>query len=191
MERVSNCVLLALLITAASAALLSQSQSMPKFTELPHQEREQLDRQRAVVASAAKARYGTPALTKTKVDLAVLQRLIDDRVFSRSQTYELQCLGVAFGDILASELPLHWVMVTDEYGTDPTLLNNELQINVNALTMISKRIEKGQPVNLKRLLRITREHLSGAKSIADVQRPPAAARKRPPGAALGTTEVVP
>jgi hypothetical protein len=54
-------------------------------------------------------------------DLPVLQRLIDDRAFSKTQTYELQSLGIAFGDVLASELRLQWVMVTDEYGTDPTL----------------------------------------------------------------------
>jgi hypothetical protein len=28
---------------------------------------------------------------------------------------------IAFGEVLASELPLRWVMVTDEYRTDPTL----------------------------------------------------------------------
>jgi hypothetical protein len=44
-------------------------------------------------------------------------RLIDDTVFKKSQTYELQSLGIVFGDVLASELPLRWVMITDEYGT--------------------------------------------------------------------------
>ena len=113
-----------------------------------------------VVAAAAKQRYGTAALTRTKSDLPVLQNLIDERVFNKAHTYELQSLGVAFGDVLASELPLRWVMVTDEYGTDPTLRFKETTLQVNALSMISKRVERDEPVNVSELLRITREQLS-------------------------------
>lgn len=86
--------------------------------------------------------------------------MIDDKVFRKTQTYELQSLGVAFGDVLATELPLRWVMVTDEYGTDATLRFKATTVQINALTMISKRIERGQDVNLRELLRITREQLS-------------------------------
>ena len=83
-------------------------------------------------------RYGTIGLTRTKKDLPILQRLLEDQAFKKSQTYELQRLGVAFGDVLASEFSLRWVMRTDEYGTDPTLRFKNTSINVNALTMISK-----------------------------------------------------
>ena len=93
-------------------------------------------------------------------DLSILQRLIDDKVFGKSQTYELQSLGIAFGDVLASELPLRWVMVTDEYGTDPTLRFKGTTVQINALTMISKRVEKDEDVNLSELLRITREQFT-------------------------------
>jgi hypothetical protein len=92
--------------------------------------------------------------------LPILQRLIDEGVFDKSQTYELQSLGVVFGDALASELPLRWVMVTDEFGTDPTLRFKQTTVQINALTMISKRLERGEPVNLSHLLRMTREQLA-------------------------------
>ena len=131
----------------------------PKFTELAPEDISRLDKQRAVVASAAKQRYKTSELTKTKSDLPTLQRLIDDKAFNRAQTYELQSLGIVFGDVLASELPLRWVMVTDEYGTDPTLRFKATTIQINALTMISKRVERDERVNLSELLRITREQL--------------------------------
>ena len=132
----------------------------PKFTELSREDSARLGRQRAVVASAAMQRYGTKALTGTKSDLPVLQRLIDDKVFKKSQTYELQCLGLAFGDVLTSELPLRWVMVTDEYGTDPTLQFKKTTLQINALTMISKRVERDGHVDVSELLRITRERLA-------------------------------
>ena len=92
--------------------------------------------------------------------MPVLQKLIDDRAFSKAQTYELQCLGVAFGDVLASELPLRWVMVTDEFGTDPTLRFKQTTLQVNALTIISKRIERDEQVSVQWLLDQTREQLA-------------------------------
>jgi len=132
----------------------------PKFAELSRDDSARLEQQRAVVAATAKQRYGTKALTGTKSDLPVLQRLIDEKVFKKSQTYELQCLGVTLGDVLTSELPLRWVMVTDEYGTDPTLRFKKTTWQVNALTMISKRVERDAHVDVSELLRITRQQLA-------------------------------
>ena len=139
-------------------------QSMePMFSELSRDDRARLDQQRAVVARVAKAKYGTPVLTGTKKDLPVLQHLIDEKVFQKSQTYELQSLGVVLGDVLASEFPLRWVMISDEYGTDPTLRYKNTSININALTMISKRIEQDKPVDVFQLVRQTRQALSDAE----------------------------
>jgi hypothetical protein len=128
-----------------------------KFTELAKDDVARLEKQRALVAATAKERYGTSALTKTKADVAVLQRLLDDRAFSKNQTYELQCLGVVLGDVLASEFPLRWVMVTDEYGTDPTLRFRDTTIQINALTMISKRVERDETVDVSWFLDMTRD----------------------------------
>jgi Domain of unknown function (DUF3806) len=81
-------------------------------------------------------------------------------VFNKSKAYELQSLGVAFGDVLACEFPLRWVMVTDEFGTDPTLRFKQTTVQINALTMISKRVERDEPVDLSYLLRLTLEQLA-------------------------------
>jgi hypothetical protein len=131
-----------------------------KFTELSREDGERLEQQRGIVVAAAKQRYGTAALTKTKADLVVLQRLLDDRAFAKTQTYELQSLGIAFGDVLASELPLRWMMVTDEYGTDPTLRYKNTSIQINALTMLSKRVERGEKVDVVTMLRMTSEQIA-------------------------------
>jgi len=160
-----------LLSTGLLCALFGQSDRKvdpaPKFTELSREDSARLDQQRTVVAAAVNRRYGTTALTKTKQDLPILQRLIDEGVFDKSQTYELQSLGVAFGDVLASELPLRWVIVTDEFGTDPTLRFKQTTVQINALTMISKRVERGEPVNLSSLLRVTHEQLARAPGNKD------------------------
>jgi hypothetical protein len=156
----------AMLLTFGASSLSffgSQSgprqQAAPKFTELSQDDIASLNKQRALVAAAAKQRYGISGLARTKADLPVLQRLIDDQAFAKTQTYELQSLGVALGDVMASELPVRWMMVTDEFGTDPTLRYKDTTIQVNALTMISKRIERDEKVSVSRLLKITREQL--------------------------------
>jgi hypothetical protein len=157
-------VMATLLTIAFTGVLFGQSNRKappePKFSELSREDNARLEQQRAVVAAAARQRYGTTHLARTRSDLPVLQNLIDERVFSKSQTYELQCLGVAFGDVLASELPLRWVMVTDEFGTDPTLRYKQTTIQINALTMISKRVERDDAVSVQRLLDQTREQLA-------------------------------
>ena len=65
--------------------------------------------------------------------------------------------------VLASEFPLRWVMVTDEFGTDLTLRFKQTTIQINALTMISKRVERGEPVNFQWLVDKTREQLAVIK----------------------------
>jgi hypothetical protein len=137
--------------------------SEPKFFELSADDSTRLDQQRRLIAAAVKQRYGTESLSGKKSDLRVLQRLIDDHVFSKSQTYELQSLGVVFGDVLTSEFPLRWVKITDEYGSDPTLRFKKTSVNVNALTMISKRIERDECVDVLDLLRKTRAALADAQ----------------------------
>ncbi len=151
MEGLTACSrrLVSLPIGASSAApSLSTSPTMqPHFAELTEADTARLDKQRALVATTLKDRYAA-VLTRTKLDLPLLQRLLDDGVFAKSQTFELQSLGVVFGDVLATETGLHWMMVTDEYGTDPTLVRGASSLQVNALTMISKRVERAELVDV-------------------------------------------
>jgi hypothetical protein len=54
-------------------------------------------------------------------------------------------------------------MITDEYSTDPTLRFKNTTMNINALTMISKRVERGERVDVVWLWRKNREALAGAE----------------------------
>ena len=119
----------------------------PNFSELSALDAALLDKQRELVAREIAARYQAK-LARTKADLVLLQRLLDDAVFKPPQTFELQSLGVVFGDVVAAETGLHWVMVTDEYGTDPTLVRGKSSLQVNTLTMISKRVERGEKIDV-------------------------------------------
>jgi hypothetical protein len=131
----------------------------PVLTDLSPEQVGRLDKQRAVIQEAATKRYQAPPLTRSMADLPVLQRLLDDGVFARTQTYQLQCLGVVFGDVLANELPLWWMWATDQGDAWPALKYKDTTIQLNALTLISKRIEDGEKVDLAALFRATKETL--------------------------------
>lgn len=110
----------------------------------------QLIKQRALIQTEIQHRYGY-VLTASEADIHYLQHLLDDYVYTNSQKYELQSIGICFGDILAKKLNLEWVLITDPWGTDPTLRYKNTSIVVNALTMISKRVEDSRGVELQEL----------------------------------------
>jgi hypothetical protein len=69
-------------------------------------------------------------------------------VFAATQTYELQCLGIVLGDALALHEGMEWVIVEDAYGRDPALRLPGTSVIAYPLTMISKRVERGDSVDV-------------------------------------------
>jgi len=80
--------------------------------------------------------------------LGTLRALLDAKVFAADQTYELQSMGIVFGDVFVQDLGFHWVMVEDEYGRDPAVKYADSSVIAFPLTMISKRLERGEEVDV-------------------------------------------
>jgi hypothetical protein len=119
------------------------------FAPLPAGSVQLMDRQRAYVASLIARHFPGQSLTRTEADFAVFQQIVDAGLIAKERTWELQALGVVFGDALVGTIPLlAWWEVTDEYGTDPTLRYGTTTLQLNALTMISKRVEDGRDVSI-------------------------------------------
>lgn len=83
--------------------------------------------------------------------LAVVNTILVSGWIEPNETVKLQSLGVAFGDALAQELELIWVTIQDEYGIDPALICEGTNVKVFPITSISKRIERGDVVDVYRL----------------------------------------
>src|SRR5690348_11663379 len=98
-----------------------QSEPQQTFTQPTTADSERLRSQCAVVNTILAEHYPGTSLNGTTADLALLQRILDDRRLRPDQTYELQSLGIALGEAMANETGLHWIMVEDEYGRDPAL----------------------------------------------------------------------
>ena len=78
----------------------------------------------------------------------LIDTILQNKWIAPDQTLKLQCLGVTFGDALAQKLGLRWVAVEDKYGRDPALTLEGTSILVFPLTSISKRVERGEEVEV-------------------------------------------
>jgi|TARA_B100000315_G_scaffold187081_1_gene176659 hypothetical protein len=93
-------------------------------------------------------------------DLKVLQRIVDDQLISQEDSRGWQAVGVVFGDMLADRLDLHWVQVEDEVGVSKALQWKKTHNFVFPITMLSKRQQWGQPIDLGALYGKIRNEVS-------------------------------
>jgi hypothetical protein len=123
-----------------------------KFAPIPVSIAAEMDKQRAYVSALVAKNLPGKRLKKSKEDFVILQAIVDMKLLNKQQTWELQALGVCFGDALVDYIPgLKWSLITDEYGTDPTLQFKDTTTQFNALTMLSKRIEDGRDIDVVHL----------------------------------------
>lgn len=124
------------------------NQPEQKITALTEVDQTRLRDQRAVVErylgdQESKLKYKTAA-----GKLGTIRAILQGGVFKPNQTYELQSLGIVLGDASVQELGMEWVMVEDEFGRDPAVRMPGTSVILYPLTMISKRIERGEQVDV-------------------------------------------
>jgi Domain of unknown function (DUF3806) len=122
----------------------------PQQISTPNDEEQQrLDRQRAVVeALLADDAESRRKFTTAAGKLGTIRAVLAAKLFRADPSYELQCLGVVLGDAMVLALGLEWVIVADEQGRDPALRVPATSILLFPLTMISKRVERGEAVDV-------------------------------------------
>lgn len=93
-------------------------------------------------------------------DLERLQRIIDSQSVPVSNTQELQSLGIVFGKVFVNETPGYdWWVVEDDYSKDACVRFKETTLLVFPQTMLSKRIEDGDKVDVSGLFTELKERL--------------------------------
>ena len=142
------------------------NQPEQRITALTEADQKRLSEQRAVVERClgnedSKQKYKTAA-----GKLGTIGAILQAGIFRPEQTYELQCLGIVLGDAFVQELGMDWIIVEDEYGRDPAVRMPETSIILYPLTMISKRVEKGERVDVFELF-------SGIATEVDLLKRPA------------------
>lgn len=107
----------------------------------------QLEKQRAVVTRFLDAE-GLEKFAKPAGKLGAIRAVLSAGLFKPSQAYELQSLGVVLGDVFVQDMGFRWVFLEDEYGRDPAVRYQNTSIVLFPLTMISKRIERGESIDV-------------------------------------------
>lgn len=97
--------------------------------------------QRASLDDLAERNFGHPFNGNRNNDLTLLQDLLDKRLVHPDQTRALQAMGVIMGDLLASDLGLHWVIYEDRMGRSRALRYKQSDNYLFPMTMISRRQE--------------------------------------------------
>jgi|SRR5215471_2063424 len=156
-----GCEYLLLLLTSALSAsgsamgatrqgsgTVAADQSPQRVTPLSDVDSQRLRDQRAVVE-----KYLSDESSRTKYktapgNLGTIRAILNGNVFKPTETHKLQCLGVVLGDAFVLDLRMEWVMVEDGQGRDPALRLPGTSVLLFPLTMISKRIERGEKVDV-------------------------------------------
>lgn len=122
----------------------------PTFSVPDEADNLRLAKQWLAVVNLVKEDYGAQ-LDQSESALGLLQSILDDDLIGNNE-YGLQCLGVALGRILATNVAgLDWWVVEDEFGRDLCLCYESSSFRCNPITMISKRVLRGEAVDVRRL----------------------------------------
>ena len=124
------------------------SQPEQKVSALTDADHQRLREQRAVVEKCLADETSRQKYETAAGKLGTIRAILNADVFKPNQTYALQCLGIVLGDAFVQELKMEWVMVEDQYGRDPAVRVPETTIILFPLTMISKRVERGEKVDV-------------------------------------------
>jgi hypothetical protein len=124
------------------------TESTQKVTTLTEADQKRLQDQRAVIEKFLPDDSSRQNYKKVAGKLGIIRAILDRNLFKPAQTYELQSLGIVLGDAFVQDLKMEWVMVEDEHGRDPAVRLPGTNIILFPLTMISKRIERGEKVEV-------------------------------------------
>jgi hypothetical protein len=130
--------LFSVLFSPSSLAVTEQQ----SITELSPMDQRYLQYQRQRISALFKSQLGQN-IRADKSDLAAMQKLVDQNVIKRDDTLMNQALGVVFGDLLAKELNMQWVVLTDKLGRSRALRLGHSEYLLFPISIISRRTDAG------------------------------------------------
>lgn len=125
-----------------------EGDSVQTVLELSETDLKSLARQRATIERFLADQQSKQNYQSVAGKLGLIRSLLLADKFKPEQTYELQCLGVVLGDALVQEMKMKWVLVEDQFGRDPAVKVPQKEIFLFPLTMISKRVEAAESVDV-------------------------------------------
>jgi hypothetical protein len=115
-----------------------------------------------------------PRPTETSSDkVRLIGEILESGSVQPHERQKLHALGVVLGDALAQEIPgMAWKMVTNQLGRHLALVYRDISITLLPVTMISRRLEKGEPVQIGDLFTATCAHVQEVLQRPDLDSRP-------------------
>lgn len=138
---------------AAQSVIYQDDSDFPRITPLNPTNVQFLTKQRARVDSITRKHFGRQ-LAGGNTNKSLLQRIIDEQVVAATEKLDLQGMGVVLGDLFVdTDKNLVWKLYEDDLGVSHAVCVNDTKHCIFPVTMISRRIEGGAPVDVNRLYR--------------------------------------
>ncbi|HUO92567.1 MAG TPA: DUF3806 domain-containing protein [Rhizomicrobium sp.] len=122
-----------------------------KIEPLSDEDAHHVERQRTWVRGYPLEEHARHNYETIEGKLRLLQNILDAGWIEPTEKWMLQSLGICLGDALAQKLGLNWIAVEDDFGRTPSLEVPGSTLILFPLTAISKRIERGEKVDVSEL----------------------------------------
>lgn len=113
----------------------------PKFQDLTHHERAELDANRAVIAQYI-AEESQAAFQTAAGKLDALRAIVAAGVLTPYDEADYAGIGTVFGDAFVLDLGMHWVRVRDTFGTTIGLRYKDTSIVLAPIDIMFKRYDQ-------------------------------------------------
>lgn len=120
-------------------AMPTTAQDTRQISDLGYLDKQYMQQQRETINDLASRNFGRGFNGETDRDIELLQRILDQNLLRPDQTEELQAMGIILGDLLATDLDLHWVIYEDKLGRSRALRYRQTEAYLFPVTMISRR----------------------------------------------------
>jgi len=135
-----------------------------KVEELSLGQQFSMSSQRGEVTDLVTRHLGITSLTGNMADMVMFQQLVDKQVIKLDDVKTWQALGITLGDLLANEFDLHWVAIEDEFGISRALQWKDTLNFVFPVTLLSKRVQFGEPIVLDDIVEKLRIEIEAFKA---------------------------
>lgn len=110
-----------------------------------------LDNMRKAGKELIQRKLGILSINGTTTDFKAMQSLINRRMVRLDDVAVWQNLGVLFGDVLAREFNMIWVIYEDDLGASKALRWRKTDNFLFPITMLSKRAKYGEEINVAQI----------------------------------------
>ena len=145
------------------------AEDSPRISDLTSTDRLYMDQQRETIDDISRRNFGSAFTGSTERDLALLQRILDQNLVRPDQTQQLQAMGMVLGDLLASDLDLHWVIYEDKLGRTRALRYRQSNEYLFPVTMISRRREADNDKSVADIYRKAHDIMQASKPALPFQ----------------------